>query len=141
MTYLFAILAITGCSLAHDSDTLKKASCVIIHALLLLLAMGGYGWIDLAATAVSVGIFWGVFRRGWQAKAELTAIRLKTPEAIDAIINEYPFNLGHIPRLITIQVIKFPYESWQRRLQSALIAVLFTAPISAMPVLITLAGM
>lgn len=134
MILLFAILIITICSLLHDSDGLPKRTIIAIHfvALSLLLA----SWVGFIAAAASVGLFWGVFRRGWQAKAELTAITTRTPEAIRDIINSYPLYLGYVPAYITQLVLKLPLGAWYRRVQSGLIALLWTGPISALPAIV-----
>lgn len=136
MTYLFAVILITVCSLLHDGDYVPKWIAFTLHGVLLALALYGYGYYGLVASAASVGIFWGVFRRGWMAKAELTAIRLKDEPSINAIVKAYPPYLGHVPKYITIGILNLPFESHYRRIQSGLIALLWTGHISALPVLL-----
>lgn len=166
MLYLSAVLLITICSLLHDSDNpaawitnrygekygkwFGKWFVVTLHGVGLASVLGVlslsfdhlsitlsivdvYG---LAAAIASAGIFWGVFRRGWQANAELTAIRLKDEPSINAIVKAYPPYLGYVPKYITIGVLMLPFSSHYRRIQSGLIALLWTGHISALPVLI-----
>lgn len=132
MEYLLAILIITLCSLLHDGDYLSKGFVVAIHAILVALVAGG-SWYGVAASLASVGIFWGVFRRGLIAQAELSAIN--GSGMIKAIVKAYPPYLGYVPMWITKFVVTLPYIQWHRRIQSGLIALLLTAPISAIPVL------
>lgn len=157
MTYLFAVLLITACSVIHDGDyqallhrSLGKAHVVIVQIIIMLAITGAMGasfghssmtisikdYPALIAALSSIGIFWGVFRRGWQARTELNAIHYRTQSFIDDIATVYPWKLGIVPRFITIQVLKLPCERWHRRIQSGLIAILWTAPISAIPVLV-----
>lgn len=158
MIYLAAVVITTICSLLHDSDNpaawitkyfgeeygkwFGKPFVVALHGMLLWVladlqigtTIGTY--TGLAASLASVGIFWGVFRRGWMAKAELTAIRLKDEASINAIVKAYPPYLGYISMIITQLVLKLPDNLWYRRIQSGLIALLWTAPISSLPILL-----
>lgn len=135
MEYLSVILIITVCSLLHDGDYASKGVCVALHAIFAALVVDGV-W-GYAAALASVGIFWGVFRRGWMAKAELTALNLHDDATMYKIVKAYPPYIGYVPMWITKFVITLPHEAWHRRIQSGLIALLCTAPISAIPVLIT----
>lgn len=134
MEYLIVVLIITVCSLLHDGDYASKGVCVALHALLAVLAVDGV-W-GYAAALASVGIFWGVFRRGLIAQAELTAIRLKDEPSINAIVKAYPPYLGYVPKYITIGILELPFEAYYRRIQSGLIALLWTGHLSALPVLL-----
>jgi hypothetical protein len=148
MTYALAILIITVCSLLHDGDYLSKGKCVAIHALGLAFITGGLtatasdmsliftlnNWYAVAASLASVGIFWGVFRRGLIAQAELTALNAHDDATMYRIVKEYPPYLGYVPMWITKFVVTLPYQAYHRRIQSGLIALLLTAPISAIPV-------
>ena len=136
MEYLLVVLIITICSLLHDGDYVSKAVAVAIHGVLVAILMQGNGVWGYAAALASVGIFWGVFRRGWQAKAELTAIRLKDEPSINAIVKAYPPYLGYVPKYITVLILMCPFELYYRRIQSGLIALLWTGHISALPVLL-----
>ena len=133
MIYLSAVILITICSLLHDGDYVPKWVAMAIHVLGVWALIGtGFGfWVALA----SLGIFWGVFRRGWIAKAELTAIRLKDEPSINTIVKAYPAYCGYIPKYITILILKLPFEVYYRRIQSGLIALLWTGHLSALPVL------
>lgn len=137
LTILLASVLITAlCSLLHDGDYLDKASCIIIHLLLTGIFLGAYEWQSWGIAAAVVGIFWPMFRRGWQAKAELTAIRLQTPEAVKAIVGAYPMSSGYVPMWVTRVVIMLPFKDWHRRIQSGLIALLWTGPISSSPIFV-----
>ena len=169
MLYLSAVLLTTICSLLHDSDNpaawitnrygekygkwFGKWFVVTLHGVGLASVLGVlslsfdhlsitlsivdiYG---LAAAIASAGIFWGVFRRGWIAQAELTAIRLKTWDAINAIPAAYPYGLGFVPKYLTVLVLHLPDLGWNRRLQSALLGLLWTGPISQLPIAVLLA--
>lgn len=147
MEYLSVILIITVCSLLHDGNYtvtwakkligekygkyFGKGFVVALHTIAACLVTN-----PIAALA-SVGIFWGVFRRGWQAKAELTALNLHDDATMYKIVKAYPPYIGYIPMWITRLVVKLPFQAWHRRIQSGLIALLCTAPISAIPVLVT----
>ena len=135
MIYLSAVLLITICSLLHDGDYVPKWVAMALHGVLLAIALHGYGYWALLASVTSVGLFWGVFRRGWMAKAELTAIRLKDEPSINAIVKAYPLYLGYVPKYITIGILYLPFEPHYRRIQSGLIALLWTGHLSALPVL------
>ena len=134
MLYLSAVLLITICSLLHDGDYVPKWVAMALHGVGVALMFGNYA--GLFTALASVGIFWGIFRRGWMAKAELTAIRLKDEPSINAIVKAYPAYCGYVPKYITILILQLPSELHYRRIQSGLIALLWTGHISALPVLI-----
>lgn len=134
MEYLSVILIITVCSLLHDGDYASKSVCVALHAIFAALVVDGV--LGCTAALASVGIFWGVFRRGWMAKAELTALNLHDDATMYKIVKAYPPYIGYVPMWITKGVVKLPFQARHRRIQSGLIALLCTAPISAIPVLV-----
>jgi hypothetical protein len=152
MTYILAVLLITICSLLHDGDYpavwgekwlgekyakyLGKWIAFALHGGALAYLLNDYGVWGYITSLTSVAIFWGIFRRGWIAKAELTAIRLKDEPSINAIVKAYPPYLGYTPKYITIGILKLPFEAYYRRIQSGLIALLWTGHLSALPVLL-----
>lgn len=131
--YLLTVLIITICSLLHDGDYAPKWLVVTIHAVLVALLMDSWQ-VGVIASLLSIVTFWGIFRRGWQAKAELNA--LGDNGDMDAIVKAYPPYLGYVPKYITAQVVKLPYKKWHRRIQSGLIALLWTGHFSAIPILV-----
>lgn len=155
MLYLSAVFLITICSLLHDSDNpavfitkrygekygkwFGKWFVVALHGVVIYFIARvavDNDLIAVIASLTSVGIFWGIFRRGSEAKAELTAIRLKDEPSINAITKAYPLYLGYVPKYITIGVLILPFPSYYRRIQSGLIALLWTGHISSLPVLV-----
>jgi hypothetical protein len=124
--------------LLHDGDYADKGVCVGLHGIIAALLLHDYGWYGYIAAATSVAVFWGIFRRGWQAKAELTALNLHDQATFFAIVKTYPAYLGYVPMWITKGIVKLPFQVWHRRIQSGLIALLWTGHISALPVLLVL---
>ncbi len=135
MIYLAAVIITTICSLLHDGDYVPMWVAMALHGILMSYLLIDHGYFGIFTSVASACIFWGVFRRGWMAKAELTAIRLKDEPSINAIVKAYPPYLGYVPMFITQLVLKLPYILWYRRIQSGLIALLWTAPISSLPIL------
>lgn len=133
MEYLSVVLLIVLFSLLHDCDYFTKPLCVGLHGILTAYVLSAYGIFGILATIAILSIFWGYFRRGPQAKAELTGIRLATREAILKILKVYPKPIEYFPRLITKIVIRLPLKPWHRRIQSGLIALVCTGPVSALP--------